>query len=133
VSLLPVEVGWWFVHRCGWATTAWCLVLSNRPELVAGLAVRAATGVNLVWGILRPDTAVADLKQYDTELRALIKICDGLPPLRWDQGASVRPTGWYWSEVRVSNRGACGTKLSTEKSEGRCPKPSGFFRCSVGH
>ena len=48
VAVLPVEIAWWFVWRYGWAPSGWILVLSNRAELVAGLAVRAAAGVNLV-------------------------------------------------------------------------------------
>ena len=87
VAVAPVEFAWWFVWRLGWAPTGWIMVLSNRAELVAGLAVRAAAGVNVVWGITRPEVqAMEDLPPYETELRRLITISDGLPPIRWTQG-----------------------------------------------
>ena len=88
MALLPVEFAWWFVWRCGWAPAGWILVLSNRAELVAGLAVRAAAGVNIVWGVTRADTAMEDLAVHQTEVMRLITICDGLPPVRWTQGCT---------------------------------------------
>ena len=87
VAVVPVEFAWWFVWRLGWAPTGWIMVLSNRAELAAGLAVRAAAGVNVVWGITKPEVqTMEDLPPYETELRRLITISDGLPPIRWTQG-----------------------------------------------
>jgi hypothetical protein len=101
VAVMPLEFAWWFVFRVGWAPAGWIMVLSNRAELVAGLAVRAAAGVNIVWGIVRPDTGMDDVGAHQVELMRLIKICDGLPPVKWDQGSTIRRR-WFrvgWMSV----------------------------------
>ena len=84
--VVPVEVAWWFISRCGFPTGGWVLVLSNKAQLVAGLVIRAAAGMNLVWGIHETDVEAADeLQPYAAEAQRLITICDGLPPIKWTQ------------------------------------------------
>ena len=106
VAALPLEVAWWFVWRCGWQPAGWLLVMTNRAQLVAGLAVRAAAGTNIVWGMhgleCTDQLATDDLNPHAEELTRLIKICDGLPPVKWAQGRRThagRTLAWLVGRV----------------------------------
>ena len=59
--------------------------------LAGGLAMRAAAEINLTWAIpeLEPED-VSELQPYAADVTSKITICDGLPPIRWDE-SSPRP------------------------------------------
>ena len=84
-GLLPVEIAWWMVVKWRWQPGNWILVLTRTAQLVAGLAVRAAAGTNVVWGVTQAHLAVNELAPFTDEMNRLLRVFDGLPPIRWNQ------------------------------------------------
>jgi hypothetical protein len=84
---IPLEVAWWWLCRCGVQPGAWVAVVSNNAALAAALAVRAGTGLNLLWGLTELEMEdVGELDPYVQALKTQVKVADGLPPVQWDQG-----------------------------------------------
>ena len=85
--LLPLEVAWWFLWRYGLMPGGWVAVISNKPQLVGALMVRAGTGLNVLWGIPEADVETEDeLNPYVDALQMQLRVADGLPPVQWNQG-----------------------------------------------
>ena len=96
-NLLPLEVCWWWLWRSGVGTGNWVAVVTNKPELVGQLAVRAGTGLNLLWGVPEADaTEVADLTPYVDQLRSQVRVADGLPPIHWNQDSPLTVNHVRW-------------------------------------
>ena len=88
-AVLPVEVAWYFAVRTGIAAAQWLLVVANTPYLAAGLAVRAGVGINVTWAVMEVEPEdVSELQPYANDVTSKVTICDGLPPVRWNQSSS---------------------------------------------
>ena len=82
--VLPLELAWWWLWRCGVQPGAWVLVLTNNARLVGALAVRAGIGLNLFWGVPEADIESAEeLGPYLENLKSQVRVADGLPPVHW--------------------------------------------------
>ena len=84
--LLPLEVAWWFLWKCNIQPGSWVVVITNKPNLVGSLAVRAGVGLNLLWGVSEVEVEdTTDLNPYVDALQAQVRVADGLPPVQWNQ------------------------------------------------
>ena len=90
--LLPLEVGWWFLWRCGVQPGNWVVLVTNKPNIVGSLAVRAGVGISILWGLSEVEVDdTADLTPYVDALQAQVRVADGLPPVHWNQSSQPSP------------------------------------------
>jgi hypothetical protein len=95
VSILPLEVAWWWLVKSGVAVSSWVLVVTTAVPLVGQLAQRAGVGLNMTW--LSVDQAleptIEALTPLADGLRREVKVADGLPPVAWIHATtSVHPS-----------------------------------------
>ena len=85
MSILPLEVAWWWLVKSGVTVSAWVLVVTTAAQLLGQLAQRAGVGLNITW--LSVDQALEPtmeaLSPLADGLRREVKVADGLPPVAW--------------------------------------------------
>ena len=92
VYVLPMEVAWWWLVRCGVVAASWVLMVTTKPELVGHLAQRAGAGLNLTWLNVEAagDVTAEGLAPLGDAVRREVKVADGLVPVNWIQTSTPR-------------------------------------------